>query len=340
MKAPYGNRIQHEIKIPSQIPHQLHEALRISGFDPSEVATWGLQRDDDAYQVLVTPPLAASWLKRNLCNRPVTQGAVLYLANEMKQGTWQHTHQGICFNKEGVLLDGQHRLHAVIVAGVAVWMNVRFNQTQESVLGYSVDGGRNRKGYEIRQISKNENAIYTELLSIYYYRNRKFNTAEFDVVQKVVGNTVAAFLDELHGRRNGVSNAPFRCPVYLRWMLHGAEAVEQYNALVALNYDAMWPHIRSLVTAMTKDPKRFNCEAHQLMCMVWDIFNPEKRGSQRLASVSVSSTMHELKAAIAQIGLSSELDALKALRLERSHKASELTTGKSLADHVSSAANS
>ncbi len=72
----------------------------------------------------VTPDLARSWLKENTHNRNVRQSHVDFLAGEMKNGRWQVTHQGICIAEDGVLIDGQHRLLAVVQSGVPVEMMI------------------------------------------------------------------------------------------------------------------------------------------------------------------------------------------------------------------------
>jgi hypothetical protein len=52
-------------------------------------------------------------------NRVVRQSHVDFLAAQMKRGKWRKTHQGIAFDKEGRLCDGQHRLWAIIESGEA-----------------------------------------------------------------------------------------------------------------------------------------------------------------------------------------------------------------------------
>lgn len=64
----------------------------------------------------VTPSIAKNWLTRNTGNRAVRPSHVNSLAAAIKAGDFQLTHQGIAFDEDGVLLDGQHRLHAVIEA--------------------------------------------------------------------------------------------------------------------------------------------------------------------------------------------------------------------------------
>ena len=73
---------------------------------------------------LVTPELAAEWLKSNRCNRPLSLRQVENIAADIKAGRWRTTHQGAAFGADGSLYDGQHRLHAIVKAGIAVRMAV------------------------------------------------------------------------------------------------------------------------------------------------------------------------------------------------------------------------
>lgn len=70
--------------------------------------------------VKVTPELADVFLSRASVNRRVDAGQVKYLAGAIRRGEWKVTHQGIAFDEEGALLDGQHRLHAIIEARTPV----------------------------------------------------------------------------------------------------------------------------------------------------------------------------------------------------------------------------
>lgn len=75
--------------------------------------------------VLVTPPLADEWLQRNDDNRRMSPSRVLKFAEDMEAGRWAQYHpHGIAFDRNGRLIDGQHRLKAVEVSGVSIWMRV------------------------------------------------------------------------------------------------------------------------------------------------------------------------------------------------------------------------
>ena len=76
----------------------------------------------------VTPSLAKEWLGRNaLGNRTVSREDVVRIADDMKRGKFELTHESIAFNLAGELVDGQHRLLAVILANVTVTMHVAFD---------------------------------------------------------------------------------------------------------------------------------------------------------------------------------------------------------------------
>lgn len=77
--------------------------------------------------VLITPEMAIALLSRALVNRRLDQGQVDFLADSILREEWQLTHQGIALDgslETGLLLDGQHRLNAIVKAGVPVWIYV------------------------------------------------------------------------------------------------------------------------------------------------------------------------------------------------------------------------
>lgn len=75
----------------------------------------------------VTPAMAKSWLEhRNLeRNRVYSDNIAAKYATDMRAGRWKTTHQGIAFDWDGFLLDGQHRLGAIVINGKPVELDVR-----------------------------------------------------------------------------------------------------------------------------------------------------------------------------------------------------------------------
>lgn len=84
----------------------------------------------------ITPKKAAEWLeKHNTTNRPKRPSWVDALSRMMKDGRFHLTHQGIAFNCDGTLLDGQHRLMAIVQSGVTVKMYVARGIAREATYG-------------------------------------------------------------------------------------------------------------------------------------------------------------------------------------------------------------
>lgn len=90
----------------------------------------------------VTPELAESWLGKNTHNRNLRERTVNAYARDMRDGNWKWNGEAIKFDKNGILLDGQHRLHAVIKAGITVQMLVIFGV--ESEAQHTMDSGTKR----------------------------------------------------------------------------------------------------------------------------------------------------------------------------------------------------
>lgn len=71
----------------------------------------------EAKFVDVTPKIAEQWLTKNLKNRKITELTVESYARDMKKGFWAETGDTIKFDEEGILIDGQQRLNAIIYSG-------------------------------------------------------------------------------------------------------------------------------------------------------------------------------------------------------------------------------
>ncbi|MGH3601565.1 MAG: hypothetical protein ACRDQH_15040 [Pseudonocardiaceae bacterium] len=70
--------------------------------------------------IMVDPDTAAQWLTRNRSNRGIRRSQVNKYAGDMTAGRWCLTGAPVQFALDGRLLDGQHRLMAIVQSGVAV----------------------------------------------------------------------------------------------------------------------------------------------------------------------------------------------------------------------------
>lgn len=81
----------------------------------------------------VTPEQAEAWLGRNKKNRHVRLGLVTQYARDMSSGNWQYTGEAIKFDTSGNLIDGQHRLKAIVEANVPVETEVLRDLSPEAM---------------------------------------------------------------------------------------------------------------------------------------------------------------------------------------------------------------
>lgn len=100
--------------------------------------------------VSVTPEMADLMLQRNEGNRRLFDAHVTKLATAMKAGEWIETHAGLAFDRNGRLLDGQHRLCAVRASGVTCKMDIHFGEAPEAF--DRIDVGKGRSAGNILEI--------------------------------------------------------------------------------------------------------------------------------------------------------------------------------------------
>lgn len=83
--------------------------------------------------VMVTPDMAARWLEQNTSNRPLRDVKVRQYARDMSAGLWTFDASAICFGPDGRLLNGQHRLSAVIASKATIAFQVARNVPESSM---------------------------------------------------------------------------------------------------------------------------------------------------------------------------------------------------------------
>lgn len=144
---------------------------------------------------LVTPAVAKRWLKRNVRNRPIRDRVVNAYARDMVAGNWRMTGEAIKFDTNGALSDGQHRLTAVVKAGISVHMLVVRGILPESQA--VMDSGSKRSQSDALTLNGTANApliVSTARLGL-RYPELGFVSAS-DVVKSPTNSEVAAFIED------------------------------------------------------------------------------------------------------------------------------------------------
>jgi hypothetical protein len=120
----------------------------------------------------VTPRKAAEYLEANTGNRPLSKRLVREFAEAMRRGEWRVTHQGIAFDSTGALVDGQHRLAAVIEADTPVELTV-FTDVPEGAFDV-LDTGKRRNAADVLAIEGEKSAVVLAAMvrTVWLYEHR------------------------------------------------------------------------------------------------------------------------------------------------------------------------
>jgi len=115
----------------------------------------------------ITPEMAKKMLRFNTCNRSLSKKAVTKYAGMMKLGEWHLSHQAIAFTEDEtgnlILVDGQHRLAAVVQSEIPVKFSVIYHAVQTPY----IDTVRNRTFIDNLNIY-NKTSRYTKtMMSIF-----------------------------------------------------------------------------------------------------------------------------------------------------------------------------
>ncbi|MBO0883441.1 MAG: hypothetical protein J2P17_24515 [Mycobacterium sp.] len=121
----------------------------------------------------ITPTKAAEMLQANTSNRPLSKRVVQTFAEAMKRGEWKITHQGVAVDTNGTLVDGQHRLAAVIEANLPVEMTV-FTDVPPDTFDV-LDTGKRRNAADVLAIEGEQSThhLAAMLRTVWLYDNRR-----------------------------------------------------------------------------------------------------------------------------------------------------------------------
>ena len=123
--------------------------------------------------IKITPEKAEQMLAANAANRPLSKSTVRGFAEAMRRGDWLVTHQGIAVDSNGVLVDGQHRLAAIIEAQLPVEVTV-FSEVAPDTFDV-LDTGKRRNAADVLAIEgeKSSTLLAAMVRTVWLYHNRR-----------------------------------------------------------------------------------------------------------------------------------------------------------------------
>jgi len=151
---------------------QALDAFSLTGSNVGKVEGMALE----SRMVVMTPALAATILdSRNTSNRKISKAHVNLLAKFMENGDWDFNGDSIRFDENGVLIDGQHRLLAIIKSKTSQIVLILTGVEHKAF--DTIDIGSKRSGSDIFSINniKNETLTASVVKFIYAFKNGKFS---------------------------------------------------------------------------------------------------------------------------------------------------------------------
>jgi hypothetical protein len=121
--------------------------------------------------ITLDPPLAKKFLSKMRKNRKVSENVVQHYAQTMLNGEYKVTHQGIAFDTDGNLVDGQHRCLAVVKSGCTVQI-MKTDGLPTDAFDY-IDRGKKRVVGDVLSIDgeKASRSLASLLAKLWHYRN-------------------------------------------------------------------------------------------------------------------------------------------------------------------------
>jgi hypothetical protein len=176
----------------------------------------------------VTPDMAAKWLETNDANRRTRQKLVNRLADEIRHGRWMVTHQGISFDHTGKLTDGQHRLWAIVLAGIAVRVMVTNYERGEynQDVADAIDGGSVRTPTDRLKEDPKLTAIYTALLRVGLHQTTVTAPYQLRAMHARFGSIGAMLLESYDHHTRMFSTSGYRAAAIMA--VEAGDATEQY----------------------------------------------------------------------------------------------------------------
>jgi hypothetical protein len=118
----------------------------------------------------ITPKTAEKMMAANKCNRPLRTSLIERYADIIKRGQWELNGETIKFDTSGTLLDGQHRLSAVILAGMPIKSYV-IRDLPRKVFD-TLDTGKGRTGADVLSLrgEKHESTLASAIRLLLVYK--------------------------------------------------------------------------------------------------------------------------------------------------------------------------
>lgn len=182
--------------------------------------------------VEISPRVAQLWLDRKAENRKMSEAEVVRQLLDIAAGRFALGHQGVAFNADGQLVDGQHRLEAIKRSGMTVWILVTVNESREAAT--HTDRQRRRSLAEIGQLNYNLSgkpehfAVLRALFSLHGGRQVQMSDLAWLELFGRYEKAIVFAHDVLKTAPGGIANAHVKAPIARASLTENHEALRHF----------------------------------------------------------------------------------------------------------------
>lgn len=230
----------------------------------------------------VTPAMAEEFLSNNAdFQRAVRWSVVKNLEDCLVRGEWKLTHQGIAFDTNGKLIDGQHRLLAIRRSGISAEMTISYGV--DPTCFQVLDIGAKRSTADLLRLGSREAGIVSFLGRLVW---KSASSAQGQVIYDNLEDEIGHVLSHAGPTRNcfGSSAVQSAAVVALKRNPHDKEYIlDLYENLSHLNLDTL-PPIGSAMVRQCFNGKTGASSASRrdMYARSIFVFDPAKRNVQRI----------------------------------------------------------
>lgn len=256
--------------------------------------------------ITVTPAMASKWLARNEDNRPLSLDVVRQYATAMREGEWMITPDAICLAVGGRLLNGQHRLSAVVESNTPTPMFVLEN-VDEYTFQY-LDRGRKRSRAFALGLSPGFAAVAN--LAVTVASGGKSGHLDYivaeaaDALNEPFARLMTAYASN---KPNVVTGAPFRLACCLRMMTDGSDyALKQYVAMCQGPLRDLSPACEATKLAIDRMAIKSIAggkSQRELLARAWITFDRNKAASTTVVVRNVDTHINQIAKVIHELGI-------------------------------------
>lgn len=252
----------------------------------------------------ITPSYASILLTKNEGNRPIKKSVRSKYAATMAAGNWKLSPDGIIISKAGNLLQGQHRLSAVVMSGKTIPFFVCRN-VEDGVFSV-LDRGATRSVADALRIERRLAEVSRFALTLVagrHFTMATFTDQELEEVAGVFEEPHSMVMAACNSPRKVFTSVPFRAAASLR-ILSGTDS----NWVCGLYRNMALGHVSDLhasaqnffggVVSGRIKPGGGGQNQTEMFARAWDLFNPDKMNASRIVIRDREKVISEAKVII------------------------------------------